>query len=396
MQKTINYKTLRGYSLTFWCFLGVLALLLVNGLVFARYMEHEGHWVTGMSNQVMWGVPHVFAIFLIVAASGVLNVASVASVFNKTHYKAWARLSGLLAITLLAGGLMVLVLDLGRPDRLIVAMTHYNFESIFAWNVFLYTGFVLIVAVYLWMMFEPRMNLYIRAAGMTAFLWRIVLTTGTGSIFGVLVAREAYDMAIMAPWFVAMSLSFGTAFFVLVLAMLYRESELMQNMGLLTRLKDLLGLFVALVLYITGVFHVIKLYSAETYDMELFILVESGVYSSLFWVGYVLVGSLLPLLLLFWPSGFSTKRLIAASGLVIAGAFALLYVIIIGGQAYPLDLFPGMEESSSFFDGVTAQYRPSVAELSLGIGGLAAAILAALLAMRVLPFLPQESSWDRE
>ena len=37
---------------------------------------------------------------------------------------------------------MVLMLDLGRPERLIVATTHYNFKSIFAWNVFLYTGMV--------------------------------------------------------------------------------------------------------------------------------------------------------------------------------------------------------------------------------------------------------------
>ena len=122
---------------------------------------------------------------------------------------------------------------------------------------------------------------------------------------------------------------------------------------------------------------------------------ETRVYASLFWVGYVLIGSVLPLLLLYWPAGFSTRRLIAASGLVLAGALALLYVIIIGGQAYPLDLFPGMEESSSFFDGQIARYRPSIAEISLGIGGVAAAILAALLAMRVLPFLPQEASWDR-
>ena len=35
---------------------------------------------------------------------------------------------------------MVLMLDLGRPDRLIVAATHYNFKSVFAWNVFLYSG----------------------------------------------------------------------------------------------------------------------------------------------------------------------------------------------------------------------------------------------------------------
>lgn len=396
MGTRINYKTLESNSLSFWCLLGMLALLVINGLVFARYMEHEGHWVTGMNNQVVWGIPHVFAIFLIVAASGVLNVASIASVFNQSHCKAWARLSGLLAITLLAGGLMVLVLDLGRPDRLIVAMTHYNFKSIFAWNVFLYTGFVLIVGAYLWTMFEPRMNRYIRAAGMTALLWRIILTTGTGSIFGVLVAREAYDVAIMAPWFVAMSLSFGTAFFVLALAMLYRESELMQYMELLTRLRNLLGVFVTVVLYLTGVFHAVKLYSVETYDMEMFILLDSGVYTGLFWVGHIVAGSLLPLLLLFWPGGVSTRRLIIASGLVTAGGLALLYVIIIGGQAYPLDLFPGMEESSSFFDGEIARYRPTLAEFSLGIGGLAAAILATVLVMRVLPFLPGETARPRD
>ena len=59
----------------------------------------------GMSNQIVWGMPHVFAVFLIVAASGALNVASFSSVFNRLAYKPYARLSGLLAIALLAGGL---------------------------------------------------------------------------------------------------------------------------------------------------------------------------------------------------------------------------------------------------------------------------------------------------
>ena len=40
------------------------------------YIEHHGHIVTGMNNRIVWGLPHVFAIFLIVAASGALNVAS--------------------------------------------------------------------------------------------------------------------------------------------------------------------------------------------------------------------------------------------------------------------------------------------------------------------------------
>ena len=90
-----------------------LGLLLALGLGAVLYIEHHGHIVTGMNNQVVWGMPHVFAVFLVVAASGALNIASMASVFGKTEFKPLAPLSGVLAIALLIGGLMVLMLDLG-------------------------------------------------------------------------------------------------------------------------------------------------------------------------------------------------------------------------------------------------------------------------------------------
>ena len=44
-------------------------------------------------------------------ALGAAFVASIASVFDKSHYKAWARLSGLLAITLLAGAVFARLID---------------------------------------------------------------------------------------------------------------------------------------------------------------------------------------------------------------------------------------------------------------------------------------------
>ena len=404
----LRHTTFSGNSSGYRILLMALGALVINGLLSARYMDQAGHWVTGMSNQVVWGVPHIFAIFLIITASGVLNIASISSVFERDVYKgeaytAWARLSALLAITLLLGGVLILVLDLGRPERLIVAMTHYNFKSVFAWNVFLYTGFVLIVVVYLWMMFEQHMHRFVRSAGIAAFAWRILLTAGTGSIFGVLVARQAYDMAIMAPLFIAMSLSFGSAFFVLILAWLHQHADSKQKMAkqkieLLTRLRLLLGNFVIAVLFITALYHLTKLYATELHDFEKFILIDGGIYPAMFWFGQVLIGSVVPLLLLFWRSKISgnisteisMRRLVSASALVIVGGFAQLYVLIIGGQAYPLEMFPGMAVSSSFFDGEIARYTPSFPEFALGFGGIAFALLLTILALRVLPFLPSE------
>ena len=389
--KNVVYRELEGNSPGFYGLLGISAILVALGLFAAYNMEHHGHIITGMTNQVVWGMPHIFAIFLILAASGVLNVASIGSVFRKTFYSPLGRLSALLAITLLVGGLSILVLDLGHPDRLLVAMTTYNFKSIFAWNIYLYNGFLVIVAVYLWFMMERRMQRYYPIAGLVAFIWRLILTTGTGSIFGFLVAREAYNAAIMAPLFIALSLSLGLAVFILILLIDCNKTCCPLGEGILHRPKSLLGIFVAAAFYFVLAYHLTNLYITERHGIEYFILVGGGIYTFLFWGGYLLIGTLLPLILIYHPQlNRSRKNITLAAGSVIIGGFSLLYVIIIGGQAYPLNIFPGMEVTASdFFDNSPVHpYVPSHWEIMLGIGGIAISILLTTLALKILPFLP--------
>jgi molybdopterin-containing oxidoreductase family membrane subunit len=392
--KDIVFKEIDGGK-PFYLLLGFIGFFVLAALGSAWYMEHNGHWVTGMNNQIVWGTPHVFAVFLIVAASGALNVASISSVFQKTAYKPLARLSGLLAIALLAGGLAILVLDLGRPDRLIVAMTYYNFKSIFAWNIILYIGFMAVVAIYLWMMMERKMNKFTRVAGFSAFIWRLILTTGTGSIFGFLVARQAYDTAILAPMFIIMSFAFGLAIFILVLLGIYKWSDRPLGDSILFRLKNLLGVFIGAVLYFVLTYHLTNLYITENHGVEQFILMDGGIYTKLFWIVQILIGSLLPLALLYHPSTGKSRGWIGiASLLVIIGGLAQMYVIIIGGQAYPMEMFPGKEVVSSFADGVVGSYTPSLPEIILGIGGIAVALAATFVGVRVLRFLPSTLADD--
>jgi len=372
----------------FFFVLGLIGLVVLAGLGAAYYMEEHGHVVTGMTNQIVWGLPHVFALFLIVAASGVLNVASIGSVFGKPVYKARAPLSGLLAIAMLAGGLMVLMLDLGRSDRLIIAMTYLNLKSVFALNVFLYTVFFSVVALYLWTMMDRKMHAYSRYVGFAAFIWRLALTTGTGAIFGFLVARQAYGTALLAPMFIIMSFSFGLAVFMIAQAVMYRWNDLTLDEVILRRLKNLLAVFVAAVLYFTAVYHMTNLYFAKQLDFERFILLDGGIYTMLFWVGQVFVGGVLPLFLLF--TARKSGPVLVASALIILGGFFQLYVFLIGGQAFPLNLFPGMEQSSSFFDGVIHPYSPSLPEFLLGMGGIAAAALITVIAAKVLNFMPDD------
>ena len=386
----IELRPLHGNSPGYYQLLGALALLALMGMAAVWYMEHNGHIVTGMNNQIVWGLPHVFAVFLVVAASGALNVASMASVFGKTEFKPLAPLSGVLAIALLMGGLMVLMLDLGRPDRLIVAATHFNFKSIFALNIFLYSGFVGFVVAYLWTMLERRMNRFTPLAGFLAFVWRMALTTGTGSIFGFLVARQAYDSALLAPLFIAISLSYGLAVFSWVLLLACHAGDRPLGDSMVARLARLQIIFIAAGFYFVLVYHLTNLYFTKHHDFERFILLDGGIFTAVFWLGQIVLGCVAPILLLLHPRiGALRNRVAISAGLVILGGFAQMYVTIIGGQAFPLVIFPGKLVSSSFADGVVNTYSPSLPEWMLGFGGVAVVGLIVMVALKVMGFLPE-------
>ncbi len=393
MSKRINLDHLGLQGISFYGPLAWIGLLILVGLGCAYTMEHSGHVITGMNNQVMWGTPHVFAVFLIVAASGALNVASISSVFGKQMYKPLAPLSTVVSAALLVGGLAVLVLDLGRPDRLTVAMTHYNFKSIFAWNIYLYIGFLLIILTYLWMMMERRMQPHAHGAGIVAFLWRLALTTGTGSIFGFVIARQAYDAAIMAPMFIVFSFAYGLAAFNLVIMGLYNWTGRELGSFVTYRFRSMLRLFVGGSAYFTVIYHLTNLYAPEHAAWERFILLDGGIYTALFWLGQVGIGYVAPLLLLFHPGTRDSFSVIAgASVLILLGGMAQMYVTIIGGQAFPLLLFPGMEVSSGFADGVVASYVPSMWEVGLGLLGFAIALLIIVLSAKTLRVVPDNLS----
>jgi len=388
----MDFAAKRSETTKFYLLAGLGALVSGIGILAALFMEHHGHSVTGMNNQIVWGLPHVFAIFLVVAASGVLNVASIGSVFGKVVYKSRGMLAGLLCFSMLAAGLLVILLDLGRADRIMVAATHVNLTSVFGWNMILYPGMFGIVVVYLWTLMEKRMYPYSKPAGFAAFIWRLMLTTGTGSIFGFLVTRQAYQSAVIAPMFIIMSFAWGMAVFMIVQKVMYLWNGMSLHPQIRARLKNLLAVFVAAVFYFVAVYHLTNIYFAKEVEFERFILLDGGIFPLLFWGGWLLVGTVLPLVLIFAPGVSNTPGSVTlASLLVIVGAFCQLYVFIIGGEAFPLEIFPGMTATSSFFDGRIDSYAPSLPEFLLGVGGLGIAFTMVVVGVRVLKFLPEDN-----
>ena len=382
-------KKLQTCRYMYWGIFLFLGFLILLGIASSAYMEHEGHYVTGMNNQIVWGLPHIFAVTLIVIASGVLNIASMSSAFNKKLYKPLAPLSALFAIAFLIAGLIILVLDLGRPDRLIVAMTTYNFKSIFAWNIFLYSVFFVILSIYIWTMLDFNVTKYSSYVGKLAFGWRIILTTGTGSIFGFLVAREAYSTAVLAPLFIVMSLLYGTAVFYLLLRVISKLQNINIPDEIVINIRRLMIIFLLANIYFLILYHITNLYISKQIAVTSFILLEGGNYTTMFWLGQVGVGLLIPLLFELTNKDNRNFPLTLTSIMIIIGGFFAVAVIIIGGQAFPLNIFPDHTIiSSSFFDNQIHSYTPSIFEFGLGIGGTSLALIIILVLITNLKFIP--------
>lgn len=383
-----DFSAIEGRSPSYWKLVATCVAVFGVGMGAFWAIEILGHGITGMNNQVVWGMPHVFAIALLVMASGALNLGSMSTVFAASQFKQFTRFSAFLSIVLLIGGLTVLMLDLGRPDRMLLPMLYMNFRSMFTWNVFLYSGFFILCLLYLWSMFEYKQ--YTKVVGSTAFAWRIILTTGTGSIFGVIQARDVFHSAITGPMFVAVSLTSGTALSTLLLVHTYRKTGRYLDDKLVFGLRNASIFFTLLVGYVFVVEKFTKFYSPQFYDVEIWLF--TGPWAWLYWLGVWGCCVVFPLLILFNRElGNTVGGVLWAAGVTVVGAFAFVAHVLLAGQSYPFDMFPGYRMSSVFLDGQDALYTPAVVEFLLGFGGIALSALLFLLGIKFFRLLPAKA-----
>jgi|TARA_B100001778_G_scaffold59022_1_gene45794 molybdopterin-containing oxidoreductase family membrane subunit len=109
----------------------------------------------------------------------------------------------------------------------------------------------------------------------------------------------------------------------------------------------------------------------------------------MFWLGQVGVGLLIPLLFELTNKENRNFPLTLTSIMTLIGGFFAVAVIIIGGQAFPLNIFPDHTIiSSSFFDNQIHSYSPSIFEFGLGIGGTSLALIIILVLITNLKFIP--------
>ncbi|MDH5757004.1 MAG: polysulfide reductase NrfD, partial [Nitrospinota bacterium] len=364
----IKYTRIEGRSGGYYAFMVVSAMVASLLPISALILFLQGHEVTGMTNQVPWGMPIVMAIYLIGVSAGSLVLSSMSTVFGKTEYKPFARVASMLAVVLIIAGLMAIIMDWGRPDRVLVPFFHFQPRSMFSLNAILYNAYMLIGFLYLVALFREN-EVWAKRLGLAAVIIAVGVHSGTGAIFGFVYVRELYNSPLLPPSFIAAALSSGTALMIIVLKYTFDATGRKLDESYIRGLGKLMGIFILVVLYLIFIENVTRSYAPKNYEASSFLLLHGGKFTLYFWVGLIGIGLVAPAaIVLNSATGASVRWILVAAWMQLMGVLMERYLIVIPAQILPQELLPGMETSSAFLDGQFATYCVSGLEWMYSIG----------------------------
>jgi molybdopterin-containing oxidoreductase family membrane subunit len=386
----IKFESIEGNSRQYYVVLSILAAFALAGLIATWWCAREGLWVTGMHTRVPWGLQIVMAVYYIGLSAGSLVISGLYGVFGKLEYKPFARIAVYIAMLFLIAGLLSILTDQGRMDRVFVEpFVYFNLQSMFSINPILYIGHILICVVYLWALFREMKKLTTFIATL-AFGWAFCVHSGTGAIFGF-GARMLYESPLLPASFVAAAMASGCALMIVLIVALFKITNRHVDDGLVLWLGRFLAVCIIVVLYFLFVENAYRVYVVELRHAALYYLF-GGFHSWLFWFGLIITGLILPMVLLFHKkTGRSVRWIVFASCLVVFGVLCERYVIVIPGLTNPPDLFQGMEIVGSAVEEGVASYAVSLAEIIQALGVLGVIGFLFVWGLKTFKLLPTEA-----
>jgi molybdopterin-containing oxidoreductase family membrane subunit len=389
-----------GHALSrFW--VALLAFLVLAGAAAWIYQLFHGLSATGMRDVVSWGMYIFTFAFLVGLSAGGLIMASAAEVFGVESLKPLRRLGVLTAAACVVAAAVLIVPDLGRPDRIINLFIHPNWRSPLIWDLLIISVYFVFAVVDMWVMTRQRMDPVTRAKALRVLAFiglptAVLLHSITAWIFGLQIARTWWNTALLAPIFIASAIVSGTAFITLIALILHRYERIELPKATWRWLTGLLAVGIVVDLFFVACDYITIIWGNVPRERAaLDVILPGGSWQWLFWTEWI-IGGLIPFVLLVTPS---LRRRFGAIGiasvLVMLGVFAYRIELVGAGLVRPLiQLAPGTSlgtqtaGSTAFqFQGI---YHPTWVEYTITAGLLALLALLVTLGYRWLHVMRPE------
>ncbi len=361
----------------------VVILLVVIGLGsfnWLRFLTH-GPGLTGSSDVVPWGIYITGLAYFIGLSAGATIVGLLIHGFGRNDYKPIGIRAILLALLCIFGATQFVLVDLGVPFRgLKVPLVLHNLTSLFLISSSSYYGFMTILGGELYFSIKVatgkashRDETIAKWLGILAVpyaLW--VVHAFTGSIFGVVKAREMWNTPMLPVHFVISAIASGFAMVILVgiITSKIEKRELLSS-GTYDHMGKLLAFFVVVTLFLDFFDYFILRYSAKAEAMETWHIL-TGRYAPV--LAMNIGGLASAFLILIFRKGRTVNGMFIATILVQLAIIAYRINLVSVGQLVPL--FPGMGE---------IYYSPTFSEISVALALVALVILLYAVLSRIMP-----------
>ena len=359
----------------------ILAVVVAVGVGCWVYQLIFGLTVTGMNNGTSWGL-YITKFFVGLSAGG-LSVASSASVFHITKFKAVALPAIILSTVCICAAGMFVLIDLGGIQRVWRILTGPNPTSPLLWDVCVITCYLIINVLYL--VFMTRGNQHaVSIVSRFALPCAILVHSVTAWIFGLEAAKEGWYTAIMAPIFVASAMDSGLALLLVVLGVLKKAGIYDTSRELMAMLAGLLCTCVAVDAFFIFC-EVLTMAYPGAAGAETLALLTTGPTAPFFWFE-IICGLVIPFCILVFAKNRQSAVLInVACVLIVVGVFCkrvwlLFTAFIVPNVMGAPGIISGSSEAAhatgtaSF--AVLSSYAPTPIEILVAAGVISLVILA--------------------
>lgn len=402
----------------------LLAVIAAAGAAYA-YQLTRGLEVTGMREYVSWGVYITnFVFFIGISHAGTL-ISAILRVTNAEWRRSVTRMAEAITVFALMVGAPMVLVDLGRIDRLLNVFIHGRLNSPLLWDVcsiftylcgsvtFLYVAMIPDFALlrsrmmngatlgWRWRLYDilslgyrgtpEQKHLLERAMhAMSVIIIPVAVSVHTvvSWIFGMTL-RPGWHSTIFGPYFVVGAIYSGTA--ALIVAMVvFRKVYHLENLITMRQFRALGALLMALTviyLYFTFSEYLTAWYGGESIDRRLLdMLMGAGPFGLTWWamiVGCFFVPAILLVIPVVFPNKVSLTRLVVACLLINVGMWLKRYLIIV-----PTLMTPFIPAEAA---GLDLHYNPTWVEWTITAGAFAVFLLLFTLFAKVFPIV---SIWE--
>jgi Ni/Fe-hydrogenase subunit HybB-like protein len=384
-----------------------LAVLVAAGVAAGLLVFWNGLWVTNLTDLVPWGLWITIDLTSIAVSAGAFSLCAVVYLLGLKRFQPVARTATFIGLIGYSMAILTLMLDIGRPDRFWHSMVFWNKHSLL-WEVTmcvaLYLGVLLLETLPIFANLEWLRSRWPKLAGkmsqvhhfapylaIAGLALSMLHQSSLGALYGVLKARPLWYRPDVSVLFIISAVASGmalTVFASMLSARLTRRANV--DDSLLDRISLIIGWILVLYLYFRFWDALSMTYTYQPGRTEGLHLLTGGALSFNFWVGEILLGIVVPMVLLinrrtrslpFW-------RMLALL-LVVGGVAAYRWDTNISGLMIILSYLPG-EPTITY-----TAYRPSLIEFLAGGGIVSYGLLAFSLGVRYLKVVSHQSAERR-